>query len=106
MTKERQKFFLREWRRHRGLTQARLAERLGVAKSEISMLEGGKRRYNQDQLERIAEVLGCDPADLIMRDPTSTESIWSLWERAEVGERLVVIDVLKAMAAKRAGGGE
>jgi transcriptional regulator with XRE-family HTH domain len=103
VTQGRQKFFLKEWRLYRGLTQARLAERIGVAKSAISHLEKGVRRYNQDQLEALAEALNCEPADLVMRDPTDSDSIWSLWDRAQPGERAVVVDMLRALANKRTG---
>lgn len=83
----RRKWFLKEWRKFRGLSQERLADRLGVHKGDISNLENGKRRYNQDVLEALADALECEPADLIMRDPTDPEAFWTLWEQASEGER-------------------
>lgn len=83
----RQKFFLKEWRKYRGLSQEKLAARVGIHKGDISNYEKGKRRYNQDLLEALADALECEPADLIMRDPTQPEALWSLWDHASEGER-------------------
>jgi transcriptional regulator with XRE-family HTH domain len=83
----RPKWFLKEWRKFRGLSQDKLAERLGVHKGDISNWEKGKRRYNQDLLEQLADALQCEPADLIMRDPTQPEAIWSIWDHASEGQK-------------------
>jgi DNA-binding Xre family transcriptional regulator len=102
-TQTRQRWFLKEWRKHRGLSQEKLAERLGIYKGDVSNLENGKRRYNQDILEALAEALACEPADLIMRNPTS-ESIWSIWEQASEGERADIVRVAEALTkGKKAG---
>lgn len=44
----------------------------------LSRIENGKSPYNQRQLEAIAEAIGCQPADLIMRDPSSKDASWAL----------------------------
>lgn len=95
-TQPRQRWFLKEWRKHRGLSQEKLAERLGIYKGDVSNLETGKRRYNQDILEALADALQCDPADLIMRDPTS-QTIWTIWENASEGERADIVRVAEAL---------
>lgn len=89
-----QRFFLREWRKHRQLTQERLADRLGVSKQHISDLERGRRQYNQALLEAAAEALTCDPADLIMRDPGAPEAIWSIWDQIPPVDRDQALKVL------------
>lgn len=61
-----QRWFLKEWRVHRGYTQDRLAEMVGLSKPHISLLERGGRQYTQELLEAFAEALRCEPADLIM----------------------------------------
>jgi transcriptional regulator with XRE-family HTH domain len=49
---------IREWRQHRGLTQAALAERAGLSWIYIAKLEGGARRApSLPALERIARAL-------------------------------------------------
>ena len=101
--RDRQKWFLKEGRTHRGLSQEKLAERIGVFKGDISNLEKGKRRYNQDILEALADALECEPADLIMRNPTDPESIWSIWEHASEGERSDIRRLAEVVTKKKAG---
>jgi transcriptional regulator with XRE-family HTH domain len=89
--------FIKEWRKHRGLTQEQLAERIGIARSYLTKIERGDRRYDQPFLEAAADALRCEPSDLIVRDPTATESIWSLWETLTPPQRLQAVAVLKAI---------
>jgi transcriptional regulator with XRE-family HTH domain len=100
--RERQKWFLREWRKHRGLTIEKLAERLDVSKGYVSDMERGKKRYNQDQLEALADALECEPADLLMRDPSDTEAVWSVWECVPAAKREDALRVLKAFSEPNA----
>jgi transcriptional regulator with XRE-family HTH domain len=63
--------FIRQWRLHRRLTQERLAEMVGVTHGALSQLERGLIKHTQPMLKALADVLQCEPADLIRRDPTS-----------------------------------
>jgi transcriptional regulator with XRE-family HTH domain len=93
--------FIRAWRKHRGLTQAQLAERIGIDRSYLSNIETGRRRYDQPFLEAAAEALRCEPADLIVRDPTEPEGLWSIWDQLAPVERRQLVEVAKAL--KRTG---
>lgn len=102
--RDRQKWFLKEWRKYRGLSQEKLAERLGWYKGDISNLEKGKRRYNQDVLEQLADALELPrPGYLVMVDPTDPNGIWSLWEEASEGERLDIIRLAKVVRRENHG---
>ena len=57
-------------RREAGITQAELANRALVSAPFMCDLEAGKRTARQDTWERIANALGCDPADIIESVPT------------------------------------
>jgi len=92
------RFYLKEWRKHRGYTQERLAEMIGSSKGHISDLERGERRYNQDNLEALAEALKCSPADLIMRDPSRPETIWSLWDGLSESQKPQAVAVIEALS--------
>lgn len=95
--------FFKAWRKYRGLTQEQLAERIGIARSYLTKIERGDRRYDQPFLEAAAYALRCSPGDLIMRDPTETEGIWSIWEGLTPPERIRAIAVLKAMKGDSTG---
>jgi transcriptional regulator with XRE-family HTH domain len=89
--------YIKQWRKHRGLTQEQLAERIGIARSYLTKIERGARRYDQPFLEAAAEALRCEPCDIIMRDPTEPESIWSIWETLSPVERVQAMAVIRAI---------
>ena len=99
----RHPFYLKQWRLHRGLSQQQLADRLESSKGYISDLERGVRRYNQDLLEALAYALMCEPADLLMRDTTKEDAIWSIWESVPETDRPKVIEMIKVFSGKKTG---
>jgi transcriptional regulator with XRE-family HTH domain len=94
-------WYLKQWRKYRGYTQDRLAEMTGLSKPFISQLERGERGYTQDTLELFAEALQCDIADLLVRDPTDPDGIWSIWDQLRPVERSQVVEIAKTL--KRTG---
>jgi transcriptional regulator with XRE-family HTH domain len=95
------RWFLKEWRKHRSYTQDRLAEMTGLSKPYVSQLETGKRQYTQELLEVFAEALRCEPADLIIRDPSDPAGIWDIWDQLKPVERAQVVEIAKTL--KRTG---
>lgn len=93
---------IRAWRKFRNLTLERLADRLDMTASYLSMLERGERGYTQETIEMIAESLQTDVASLLMRDPTDSGAIWSIWDQAQPSERLQIEDVVRALVRRRA----
>jgi transcriptional regulator with XRE-family HTH domain len=95
--------FIRAWRKHRGLTLTQLADRLAtelevdISEGQISRIERGETPYSQDILEAIAAALRCEPADLLVRDPTATDAIWSLWDTLKPVERIQAVEILKTL---------
>jgi transcriptional regulator with XRE-family HTH domain len=100
---QRARWFLKQWRVHRHFTQDQLAERSGLSKPFISQLERGLRPYNQGTLERLAEVLGTEPASLIMRDPSDPDGLWSIYDQLTPAERAQGVAVLRALKAAKVG---
>ena len=93
--------FIKSWRKHRGMTQVELAEKAGVSRTYLTMIERGTTRYNQDFLEAVADALDATPADLIAGDPDKGESIDRLLRAVELtdSERARVVRVVKALLA-------
>lgn len=100
--KQRRRLFVREWRKHRGLTLEQLSERVGMTSGNLSHLERGLIPYNQDTLEALAEALGTDAASLIMRDPRGSDAIWTVWENASPAEKQQIVDLAKVVMKKAA----
>jgi DNA-binding XRE family transcriptional regulator len=67
--------FLKEWRDKRGYSQEEAAELIGIERSTLSKIETGKMAYSQPFLEAAAEAYMCEPADLLMRNPTDPDGI-------------------------------
>jgi transcriptional regulator with XRE-family HTH domain len=98
----RNKTYLREWRKHRGKTLVAVAEHLHMSHSQLSRIETGRQPYNQELLEALADLYMCDVVDLIIRDPSDPEAIYTLWERAKPGDRQRIVAVADALL-KEAG---
>ena len=95
--KNRLRHFIREWRQYRGLTQETLADRLETTKANISRIENLKQGYTQDFLEACAVALRTEATNLINRDQTDPEGIWSLWDQAKPAERRQIVEIAKTL---------
>lgn len=102
----RQKIFLKEWRKHRRLTQEQLGERVGrefgeaVSNAHISHIETGRQQYTQDMLERLAAALNCAPYDLLIGPPDELEDLRAITALIPKDERARAAHVLSAFLAK------
>lgn len=94
---QRRRTFIKEWRKFRNLTQEALAERVGMVVSNIAQLEQGRQGYSQAGLEAIADALRCDAGQLLTVDPTKDDAIWSIWDNAKPGQRLMIVEVAKTI---------
>lgn len=86
--------FIRQWRKKRGLTLDQLADRVGMTGGNLSEIENGHTGYTQATLEALADALQCEAVDLLIRDPSDPEGLWSLWERAKPAERKQLLGII------------
>jgi len=98
-----QRLFLKEWREHRHLTQEQLADRIGMSRPMVSKIERGLNPYSQAFLEAVAEALMCEPVDLLVRDPSKPEAIWSVWDSIPAADKPRAIAILKTFAGTKTG---
>lgn len=59
---------VRRHRRSLGLSQEELAERAGVHRTYVGMLERGEKNVTIYNIERIAVALGVDPGSLLQKE--------------------------------------
>lgn len=59
---------LRRLRNNSGLSQEDLADRAQINRNYVGMLEREEHSATVDMLEKLAEVLGVDPAEFFRRD--------------------------------------
>lgn len=89
--------YIKEWRKFRGLTQERLAERTPFTHGAISQLETGRTSYTQAMLEALAHALDCSPGDLLNVNPYMAGDVVDLMRLINDGNRDQAIRVLKAL---------
>jgi len=64
---------LATWRKLRGLTQAQLADRAGIARDTVIRLEGGDGGVSSEKLMRVLRALGILEGFLHALDPYETD---------------------------------
>ncbi len=75
---------IRHYRTSRGLTLDQLGERVGVAGSQLSLIENGKREPKLSLLQQIAEATHVEVADLLAPEPPNPRAARELeLERAQ-----------------------
>jgi transcriptional regulator with XRE-family HTH domain len=85
------------------MTLERAGEAVGMSHAQLGRIERGLQPYNQELLERLADLYRTEPASLIMRDPTKEDAIWSLWEQAETGQRQEIEKYAEFIVKMRTG---
>jgi transcriptional regulator with XRE-family HTH domain len=96
--------FLRAWREHRGMTQAKLAEAVGTTGAVISLLESGDRGLSDKWLRKLAPVLRTRPGHLLEVDPgTVGDDILDIWAEIPEERRDQARDVLRTFRQRREG---
>ncbi|MGY2048868.1 helix-turn-helix domain-containing protein [Methylobacterium sp. JK268] len=97
--RERRPNFLRQWRKHRGYSLAEVSAEIGMTGPNLGRVEKGEVPYSQDLLEQLAEFYNCEISDLLVRDPSDPEGIWSIWDQAKPAEREQIVKVAKALVS-------
>ena len=64
--------FIKHLREKRKMTQAQLAEKIGIGQSSVAMWEAGINCPRADKLPELARALGCTIDDLFMDDGRSS----------------------------------
>jgi transcriptional regulator with XRE-family HTH domain len=101
--------FIRAWRKHRDLTQKKMIERLEaievyISEGQLSRIENSKQEYRQDLLEAFAEVLNCEPWQLLWADPKGPGTIMQQVAPLKPDEQAKVSAFIQGMKATGTGG--
>lgn len=82
------KDMLKYLRARENLSQAELADKLGVAKSTISMYEAGKREPDFETLEAIADLFNVDMNFLLGKDGSENDRCYPNDEAAKAAQEI------------------
>jgi transcriptional regulator with XRE-family HTH domain len=86
--------YLREWRKHRGLTQEELAARAGIPKSILSRYETGDRRIHLETQFKLMAALDIRPAQFF--SPPDAPSIDAMIAGETPEQRRRLVNMVKA----------
>lgn len=94
---------VREVRKLRGLSQEKLAEKVGVDPKQISRIEGGKSAPSLDTLEAIAKHLQVEMKDLfdfqhLVPEERLDDQVLRLLRLMDEKTKLLAIRILNALA--------
>jgi transcriptional regulator with XRE-family HTH domain len=92
-----QRHYLKEWRKAKGLTQQKLADRSGVARTQIAKFETGARVPDLADLEFLAGALGVKPVDLVGRPPDDPARLLSLHDELDPEQREELAEIAELM---------
>ncbi|WP_095108616.1 helix-turn-helix domain-containing protein [Pseudomonas sp. Irchel 3E20] len=95
-------------RKAKGLTQAYMAEAIGVEKETISRMENGVISISLTRLQQMSEVLECSLSDLVRASANDahshSQSVNELIQSLPTEERVIVVnlvtEVVKVLKAK------
>jgi transcriptional regulator with XRE-family HTH domain len=95
------RWYIREWREYRGLTQDQVAERANTNKGQISKLETGAQRMNDSWASRLADAFGVEPWQLLRHPeaPDPADLLAGLLEQDRERVRMFA-DALKRTGTK------
>lgn len=97
MAKRRRRWFLREWRKHRSLSQEVLGEKINLTQGMISHLETGATDYTGQHLEDLSKALDCTIFELLFVDPQLGEHPLVIYETLPDREKRQAIEILKTL---------
>lgn len=72
---------IRVTREQRGVTQQELGAVIGVTRSSVANIEGGRQRIQIHALVAACQALGCDPADIISRAVEGSDPLAAVLSR-------------------------
>lgn len=101
--------YLLAWRRRSGLTQAQLVARLAAFEdpalprttASLSRLENGKQPYSERILNALADIYGCEPWELIGRDPGKEGAVVDLVARLDERAQAKALGFIEGLIASR-----
>ena len=89
------RWYLREWRKHRKLSQEKLGSMVGWSQGMISQLETGEVKFIEDHLPILAAALNCTVKQLLFYPP-GMEDFSVLMEQLSKQDRERVKDIIES----------
>lgn len=97
--------YLKEWRRHRHLTQDQVVDRLAAlddpmlpqTAASLSRIENGKQIYTQRTLEALADIYNCEAHELLGRNPEKAGEVIDMLAKLSESQMRQITVILEAL---------
>jgi transcriptional regulator with XRE-family HTH domain len=97
--------FVGAWRDRRGLTQAKLAEKIGTTGSVVSLLEAGHRQLSPKWLRRISAALEVPVGYLLEHHPDDVPTdLLEIWAEVPKAKREDALNILRSLSGRQKTG--
>lgn len=105
------RIYLKEWRKFAGKTQAQVVSamqgfddpNLPTTEASLSRLENGKQQYSERVLLALADVYGCQPWELIGRNPLKEGKVIDMMIHLNAREQERVMAYIEGLKAANSG---
>lgn len=96
--KRRLHLYVREWMEHRGLSDEKVANRLGVARETVYRWRTEQHRLNPEKLAQLAHALDMEPQEFYR--PPGQVSIDAMLVGAPDDLRETAVDIVKRLVSR------
>lgn len=90
--------YIKEWMDHLGISDAEMAERLGIDRSAVWKRYREQNRLDRDKIKEFADAMGLHPLQL--NYPPGIESLDALTDGIDEGRRREIVEIVKTLARK------
>ncbi len=109
----KRRIYLKEWRAKKGYTLDQVVDRLAAMDdpllpktgASLSRLENRKQPYSERILEALADIYGCEPEDLLGRDPTKDGVVIDMMRAMDERQQKQAIAILSALMDEQKSAG-
>lgn len=99
--------YLREWREHRGYTQAQVVAflegmedpKLPTTTASLSRLENGKQPYSQPVLEALAHIYGTEAGNLLDHNPKKEGEVIDFLAKLDEAQQKQLLAIAQALVS-------
>lgn len=102
--------FIKQWRKHRGLSLRKLADRLEISEggeplashSRLNRIEKGEVGYTEEILHALAHALNVSVVELLEHDPRKPAEVIDLMSRLNADQKVEAQQFIEFLLAKTA----
>lgn len=101
---KRVRHYVKEWRKHRKMTQEKLAGQIDKSRGLISQIESGETSLSEEMIYALANAFQCEPGDLFRVNPLKAGIVIDITDSLKGAPESVQAEALGFVRGLVAGG--